>query len=138
MISIILRSTARVLLPLLMLFAVFLFVRGHNEPGGGFAAGLVAAAAWSLYAIAYSAHEARRALRIEPRLLIGLGLLLAALSGLISMFAGLPFLTGVWGYVQMPGWGIVDIGTPVIFDLGVFLAVLGVTLTIIFALAEEE
>jgi multicomponent Na+:H+ antiporter subunit B len=138
MISIILRSTARVLLPLLLLFAVFLFMRGHNEPGGGFAAGLVAAAAWSLYAIAYSAQEARRALHVEPRVLIGAGLLVAAVSGLVSMAIDLPFLTGVWTSLPLTGGNVIDIGTPLIFDLGVFLAVLGVTLTIIFALAEEE
>ena len=60
MTSIILRLTARVLLPMLLVFSVFLFARGHNEPGGGFVAGLVAAAAWALYAVAYDAAEAGR------------------------------------------------------------------------------
>lgn len=136
--SIILRTTARLLLPLLMVFAAFLLVRGHNEPGGGFAAGLVAAAGWSLYAIAYNPAVARRALRVDERLLIGVGLLLALASGLIGLLARTSFLAGVWTYIEVPNWGHVEIGTPVLFDVGVFLAVLGVTLTIIFALAEEE
>jgi multicomponent Na+:H+ antiporter subunit B len=138
MASIILRLTVRLLLPLLLLFSLFLFERGHNEPGGGFAGGLVAAAAWALYAIAYSAAEARRALRVEPRLLIGVGLVLALASGLWGLLARGAFLAGLWGTLAVPGLGEVDLGTPVLFDLGVYLAVFGVTLTIIFALAEEE
>jgi multicomponent Na+:H+ antiporter subunit B len=138
MTSIVLRMTARLLLPLLLVFSMFLFWRGHNEPGGGFVAGLVAAAAWALYAIAYDAAEARRALRVEPRLLIGVGLLLALASGFIALVTRQPFLTGRWGYLTLPGLDPVDVGTPVLFDLGVYLAVLGVTLTVVLALAEEE
>jgi multicomponent Na+:H+ antiporter subunit B len=138
MTSIILRLTARLLLPLLLLFSLFLFVRGHNEPGGGFAAGLVAASAWALFAIAYSPAIARRALRVDPRLLIGLGLMLALLGGLPGLFGAGAFLTGMWVELNVPGVGVIELGTPVLFDLGVYVAVFGVTLTIIFALAEEE
>lgn len=138
MTSIILRLTARLLLPLLLVFSLFLFARGHNEPGGGFVAGLVGAAAWALYAIAYDAAEARRALKVDPRLLIGIGLALALASGLPGLVWPGAFLAGVWGTVEVPGLGAVDVGTPVLFDLGVYVAVFGVTLTIIFALAEEE
>ena len=134
--SLILRTAARILLPLLLLFSIFLFLRGHNEPGGGFVAGLTAAAAWTLYAIAHGVHRARYALRIDPRVLIGTGLLAILVSGVISAFAGLPFLTGLWGYVDVPTLGRMELGTPVLFDLGVCLAVVGVTLTMIFALAE--
>jgi multicomponent Na+:H+ antiporter subunit B len=135
--SIILRVTARVLLPLLLLFSVFLFMRGHNEPGGGFAGGLVAASGWSLYAIAYSPAEARRALRVDPLLLIGVGLLVALSSGLLGLLEAGAFLTALWTEVYVPGLGSVALGTPVLFDLGVYLAVLGVALTIILSLAEE-
>lgn len=71
MTSFILLTTARLLLPLLLMFSVFLFGRGHNEPGGGFVAGLVAAAAWILYSLASDTSQARRALRFEPQSLIG-------------------------------------------------------------------
>lgn len=138
MTSLILRTTARYLLPLLLMFSFFLFLRGHNEPGGGFVAGLVAAAAFALYSIAYGSAAARRVLWIEPRLLIGLGLLTALVSGLFGLAAGQPYLTGLWGYFTLPGMGKVDVGAPVLFDLGVYLAVTGVTLTIIFALEEVE
>ncbi len=135
--SIILRMTARVLLPLLLVFSVFLFMRGHNEPGGGFVGGLVAASAWALYAIAYSAAEARRALRVDPLMLMGVGLLLALGTGLVGLLQGGAFLAALWTKLYMPGLGVVDVGTPVIFDLGVYLAVLGVALTMILSLAEE-
>lgn len=137
MTSYLLRTTASFLLPLLLLFSLFLYLRGHNEVGGGFVGGLVAAAAWALYAIAYDADQARRVLRVDPRLLIGLGLLAALTSGLVGLLAGEPFLTGEWLEFDLAGLGHVEIGTPIIFDLGVYLTVLGVTLTIVFALDEE-
>ncbi len=138
MTSLILQTAARYLLLLLLMFSIFLFARGHNEPGGGFVAGLVAAAGFALYAFAYGPAATRLVLRIEPRMLIGLGLLTALASGLLGLAGGKPFLTGEWGYLTLPGLGKIEIGTPVLFDLGVYLAVWGVTLTIIFALAEEE
>lgn len=136
--SLILKTTARLLMPLLLLFSIYLFVRGHNEPGGGFAAGLVAATALALYSIAFSASAARRVLRIEPHVLIGAGLLAAVTSGLLSLAYGRPFLTGVWGYLDVPGFGRLDVGTPLLFDLGVYLAVAGVTISIVLALEEAE
>ena len=133
----ILPTAARLLLPLLLLFAVFLLLRGHNQPGGGFAAGLVAAAAFALYAIATDVPTARRALGVAPRTLLGVGLLVALLTGLLPVLDGRPFLTGLWGYLWLPGLGRVDVGTPLLFDGGVFLVVIGMTLTIVLSLAEE-
>lgn len=138
MTSLILKTTTRYLMPLLLMFSVFLFLRGHNQPGGGFAGGLVAAAPFALYSIAFGAAEARRVLQVKPRLLIGAGLLAAFASGVISLLNGKPFLTGIWGYVQAPGFGPVEMGTPVLFDLGVYLVVMGAALSIIFALEEAE
>jgi multicomponent Na+:H+ antiporter subunit B len=134
--SFILRVTVRYLLPLLLLFSIFAFLRGHNEPGGGFAAGLIAAASIALYTIAFGVARARQVLSIDPRLLIGSGLLLAIISGLVPMLSGQPFLTGIWLSIPIPGSNPFDIGTPFFFDLGVFLAVAGVTLTFIFVFEE--
>jgi multicomponent Na+:H+ antiporter subunit B len=135
--DIILQTATRLIFTLLLLFSLFLLVRGHNEPGGGFIAGLVAAGGFALHAIAYDVAEARRAIRVEPRLLIGAGLLLAAASGTLSWWQGQPFLTGQWLWLVWPGPEPLAVGTPLIFDLGVYLVVIGVTLTIVFALAEE-
>jgi multicomponent Na+:H+ antiporter subunit B len=134
--SLILRTAARVLLPLLLLFSIFLLLRGHNEPGGGFSGGLVAAAAFSLLAVATDPSIVRRALPLAPRSLIGVGLLVAIASGVTGLFAGKPFLTGLWVELSPPGGGVLAIGTPLLFDIGVYLVVLGVVLTIVLALAE--
>lgn len=133
--SVILSTATRALLPLMLLFSIFLLIRGHNEPGGGFVGGLVAAAAFALYAIAFGLPHARRSMRIEPQTLIGLGLAIALGSGLLSLVVGQPFMTGQWYPDPLPALG--KVGTPVLFDTGVYLTVLGVTLTIIFGLMEE-
>jgi multicomponent Na+:H+ antiporter subunit B len=135
--SIILQTTTRLIFTLLLLFAIFLLLRGHHEPGGGFIAGLVASGAFVLYAVAYDVTRARNALRIDPRMLIGGGLLTASLSGVVSMFFDQPFLTGRWVTWTLFGADAARAGTPLLFDLGVCLTVIGVTLAIIFALAEE-
>ncbi|GAB4338222.1 MAG: Na+/H+ antiporter subunit B [Candidatus Abyssubacteria bacterium] len=133
--SLILNTAARYLLPLLLVLSAYLLLHGHNEPGGGFVGGLVAAAAFALYTIAYGVGEARRVLRVDPKFLVGLGLLAALLSGCIALLSRKPFLTGVWSELGLPlEW---KFGTPQLFDMGVYLVVIGVTLTIIFTLAED-
>jgi multicomponent Na+:H+ antiporter subunit B len=137
MISLILQTATRYILSLMLLFAVFLLLRGHNEPGGGFIAGLVAATGFALYSLSTDVSTARRALYIDPHTLIGIGLLTAISSGTLSAVLGQPFMTGDWLLVNLPLVGEIDLGTPLFFDIGVFLVVWGVTLMIIFTLAEE-
>lgn len=134
--SLILSTAIRYMLPLMIVFSVFVLLRGHNEPGGGFVGGLVAAAAFALYSFTNSLDEVRRALRVEPRTLIAVGLLVAVSSAALSLFFGMPFMTGLWYSDPLPVIG--KVGTPFIFDVGVYLVVIGVTLLIIFSLTEEE
>lgn len=131
MTSLVLRTAARVLMPLLLLYGLFLLLRGHNAPGGGFVAGLVVAAAYSLNAFAFGTAAARRALLVDPSQLIGGGLLLALGSAVLPTFFGKPFLTALW---PAPAIGL---GSPLIFDAGVFCVVIGVVLTMTFMLGEE-
>jgi multicomponent Na+:H+ antiporter subunit A len=126
------RTAARLLMPLLLLFSLFLLLRGHNEPGGGFVGGLIAAAAFALYAIAFGVRRARQALLVKPMTLLGAGLLIALLSGLPAVVRGRPFLAALWAS------GPVAVGTPAVFDAGVFLVVAGVALMMIFSLGEES
>ena len=126
------RTAARLLMPLLLMFALFLLLRGHNQPGGGFVGGLVAAAAFALYAIAFGVQRARLALLVRPLTLLGAGLLIALVSGLPAVLRGEPFLTAVWALKP------VAVGTPALFDVGVFLVVTGVVLMMIFSLAEDS
>jgi multicomponent Na+:H+ antiporter subunit B len=135
MTSLILRTATRFLMPLLLLFALFLLLRGHNEPGGGFVGGLVVAAAFVLYAIAYGVDASRRALLVDPSTLLGAGLLVALGSGIPAALAGQPFLTAMWTTIGSEP-ATFDLGTPLVFDVGVFLAVIGVVLTIVFTLTE--
>ena len=136
MTSTILRTATRVLMPLLLLFAVFLLLRGHNHPGGGFVGGLVVASSFVLYSIAFGVDAARRALLVTPSKLLGVGLLVALASTLPSVVSGQPFMTAQWVELGLAG-NVVAIGTPLVFDVGVFLAVVGVVSTIVFTLADE-
>lgn len=135
--SLILRTATRALVPLLLLLSIFLLLRGHNEPGGGFIAGLVAAAAFVFYAIAVDVRSARALLRVDPRVVIAAGLLLAGLSGVVGFLAGLPYLTGRWSAIYLPAIGEVKVGTVLLFDGGVYLVVIGVVLLVTLTLAEE-
>ncbi|GMV90083.1 MAG: hypothetical protein AMXMBFR81_30130 [Chthonomonas sp.] len=134
----ILASVARAMLPLLLVFSLFLLWRGHNEPGGGFTGGLVAAAGFALYAMAFQPRSVRRVIRVDLRTLMGAGLLCAAAAGVIGMAQGKPFMTGVWISWHGPEGIAVEIGTPFLFDVGVYLVVLSVTLSIILSKAEER
>lgn len=135
--SVILKTAIRFLFPLLLLSSVFLFLRGHNEPGGGFVGGLVASGAISLYAMTHNVAAARRVLRVSPRVLIGSGLLMSLGCGVASLLFGRPFLTGLWTKIATAGLGEIHVGTPLLFDLGVFCVVTGVTLVFVFSLLDE-
>lgn len=134
--SLILISTVKYIIPLLLIFSFFLLLRGHNEPGGGFIGGLVAASAYALYSIANGVSEAKKVLRFEPIALIGFGLLIALSSQLFPLFFNKIFATGIWLKNSIPVIG--KIGTPLIFDVGVYILVLGISAKIIFSMAEEE
>ena len=134
--SLILRTAVRAMQPVLLLYSLFLLVAGHNQPGGGFVGGLIAAAALALYAIAYDASSARALAVVNPRTTLGAGLLLALVSGTIALGAGRPLMTGLW--VDVPvGDGYFALGTPLLFDVGVYLVVVGTTLLIVLTLVED-
>ena len=136
--SVVLSTATRFLITLLLLVAVFLLVRGHNDPGGGFVAALVASIAVALYAFATSVDDARALLRFDPHLLLGVGVLLALASGIPAALAGDPPLTGMWFDIALPGGTTVKLGTPLLFDLGVFLTVFGSVLGMVLTLSETE
>jgi len=135
MTGLILRTATRYLVPLLLLFSLFLLWRGHHEPGGGFVGGLVAATAFVLVALAEGPEIARAILRLRPTLLVPLGLATSAGAGVLALLLGRPFLTGLWSKSGDPD--LPSLGTPLLFDLGVYLTVMGVVLAILLALMEE-
>jgi multicomponent Na+:H+ antiporter subunit B len=136
--SLILRTTTGFLLSLLVLFSVYLMLRGHNAPGGGFIGGLTATAALTLYAFAFDVATVRKMLRIDPLSVAGLGLVLALVSGLPGMLGGDAFLTSRWVVLTLPYGTEIHLGTPLLFDFGVYLVVIGVGCAVLLTMAEER
>lgn len=134
--SLILTVAARVILPLALLVAVYLFLRGHNDPGGGFIAGLVTAIALVIQYMASGLAWAERRLKLAPRPITGWGVLVAGAAGLGSFFLGYPFLTSTYGHLHLPVLGDLELASAVIFDLGVYLTVVGATLVYLTRLAR--
>ena len=122
---------------LMLLASVILLFRGHNEPGGGFIGGLIAASGYILVALAVGPGEVKSKMLIQPLTLMALGLLLAVLSTLPSLLLGNEFMKGAWTELTIFSVKIMKLGTPLLFDTGVYLAVIGFTLNVIFVLMEE-
>ncbi|HUH17789.1 Na+/H+ antiporter subunit B [Albibacterium sp.] len=132
---ILLKTAANYLLPLLLLFSVFILLRGHYEPGGGFVGGLIASIAFILHSLANGLDRTKALLKYSPFYFIPFGLSIAILSGLAPMLIGDPFMTVLWFENPMPVIGL--IGSALFFDIGVYLVVIGVTLTILFTISES-
>lgn len=134
--TVILQAATAILLPLLLIFSVFILFRGHYLPGGGFVGGLIAAIGFVLYFFAHGIDKTRKMFAIHPGFLMPLGLLMAFTAGTLPMWLEqLPYLKALWLETPLPAIGAV--GTPVLFDAGVYVVVLGVTLTIIFTITES-
>jgi len=136
--DLILRATTSVIVFILLGFAAYLLFAGHNMPGGGFVGGLVTSGAIILLYMAYGQETAKRIFPVNFRKLIPVGLAIAALTGAGSFVFGKPFLTHTFGYVNVPLLGHMELATATIFDIGVYLTVLGVTITIILNVNERE
>ena len=133
----ILGQASRLLFPALLLLSLLVLYRGHNLPGGGFIGGLLAATAFILVGLGHSMERAKAMLGVEPVKLMALGLLVALVSGLPGLLVGAPFMTGQWlpGF-SLPLLGKVHLGTPLVFDVGVYFVVVGFALHTTFSLAE--
>ena len=126
----------RLMLPIAIMVGVYIFLRGHNEPGGGFVAGLVVAIALLMQYMASGFAWSQDRRRIEYHSLIGVGVLIAALTGAGAWLAGKPFLTSAFGYVKLPYLEKFELATAMAFDLGVFLTVLGAVMLILYSLSR--
>ncbi|MFO8146194.1 MAG: Na+/H+ antiporter subunit B [Bacteroidota bacterium] len=132
--TIILKTASAYLLPVLLLFSVFILLRGHYLPGGGFVGGLMASIAFVLHAFANGLSNTKTLIKFHPGFLMPVGLALAFLSGMAPLIFDLPFMTGLWYPDVIPVIG--SLGSALFFDIGVYLVVIGVTLTIIFTIAD--
>lgn len=135
--TLIFRTIAPLLTALMLLFSIFVLLRGHNEPGGGFIGGLIGASAFAIHAIAFGVQAVRRSLYFHPMSIAGCGLLISVLSGFVSAPLGYPFMTGVWVYPTLFGVEV-PLATVISFDIGVYLVVLGTFASIALTLEERD
>jgi multisubunit Na+/H+ antiporter MnhB subunit len=136
--SVILETGVNAVFTTVLLFALFLLFSGHNQPGGGFVGGLVAGAAFVLRFVAGGADAVRSSTRISPPALLGIGLLVAAGTGLVSLAAGQAFLESALVERSVPVLGTVKASSTLPFDIGVFLVVVGLVLTVLDTLGATQ
>lgn len=135
--TVIFRTAAPLIVATMLVFSVYVCLRGHNEPGGGFIGGLIAAASIAVFGMASGVPVVRRALKFDPLAIAGFGVLLAGFSGLLSLFTASPFMTSIWLYLDL-GDTTVPLSTPMFFDIGVYFVVFGTLSTIALALESDR
>ena len=136
--SFIFQTIVRLAFFLINVLAMYLLLRGHNLPGGGFIAGLATAISLVLLSLSIGNEAIHRVVRFDPVRLAAVGLLLAALTGAIPMLIGRPYLEHFQGYLRgLPFFGDWHLGTPLLFDLGVYFVVVGIASKIVFVFAKS-
>lgn len=136
--DVILQTAAKVLVFIIMIYSVYILFAGHNNPGGGFIGGLITASALTLLYLAFDVETVRDIIPVDFKIIGAIGVMLALLTGLSSIFFGEAFLFQYYEYKTLPILGKTGIGTALVFDLGVYMAVIGTTMTIIRSISEDE
>ncbi len=136
--NLILRTMTSLIAFILLGFAVYLLLAGHNSPGGGFVGGLMTSAVIVLLYITHGIDAVNKMIPINFRKIIPYGILIALLTGVGSFIFNVPFLTHTFGSFQFPFFGEVELATAMLFDLGVYITVLGATITIIYTIASDQ
>lgn len=132
--SLILHIAVRVLFPILIIASLMSLFRGHHEPGGGFIGGLVAASAYILLTLSMGVKKARSRLPMEPLFFMSTGLFISFLSAVLPMFFGNGYMEALWAGFYLPVIGMP--GTPLMFDIGVYMLVTGIVCKIIFTIGD--
>jgi multicomponent Na+:H+ antiporter subunit B len=136
--DLILQTATKITVFIILAYSLNLFFAGHNTPGGGFIGGLITAAAIVLLLLAFDMKTINKILPFDFKKVAALGLLIAALTGMGSFLFDVPFLTHTFGYFDLPIFGKTELATAVLFDTGVYLVVVGVTMTIIQTIGEDD
>ncbi|MCU9595578.1 Na(+)/H(+) antiporter subunit B [Caldibacillus thermolactis] len=136
--DLILKVTAKTVFFIIMMFAIHLFFEGHYRPGGGFVGGLVTAGALVLLLLAFDMKTIANSLPIDFKWVIGIGLLISVVTAAGALLFDVPFFTHTYDYFYLPLLGKTSLHTAALFDLGVYLVVVGATMTIIQTLGESE
>ena len=135
--NLILKSTSSFIIFILLGFAIYLLLAGHNSPGGGFIGGLVLASAIILLCLAFDIETVTKSIPLDFKLVAASGALIAVLTGLGSFIFDVPFLSQTFAYFDIPGLGRTELSTVTIFEAGVALTVVGVVVTIILSISED-
>lgn len=135
--DVILQTATKVLTFIILAFAVYILLAGHHHPGGGFVAGLVTASGFVLLYIAFGQRFGQSILPVDFKIVGAVGVLAALSTGSGALLFGAPFLRQTFATVQLPLFGETEIATAVLFDVGVYLAVVGTTMTIITSISED-
>lgn len=136
--DLILQTVTKVVLFIILVFAVFILNVGHHSPGGGFVGGLLTASAFVLLTLAFGMETIKKVIPVNFRHVMALGLLIAFLCGIGSTVFQYPFLTHTFGYVHLPLLGETELTTALIFDIGVYLTVTGAAMTAILTIGEDR
>ncbi|MCM3761555.1 Na(+)/H(+) antiporter subunit B [Alkalihalobacillus oceani] len=136
--EVMLHTMTRILTFIILSFSIFLFFAGHNNPGGGFIGGLMTASALLLMYLGFDMKSMKTAIPFNFTTVIAVGLLIAIGTGVSTMLLGYPFLTHFFEYYPAPILGEAGLTTTLPFDLGVYLVVVGIALTIILTIAEDD
>lgn len=134
--NIILEKIVSLFMRVMVIFSIYLLLRGHNNPGGGFIGGIIASTGFIFYAIIFGTDSLQKVIKIKPQSFIGIGLLLVLVATLLPTLFSTEMLTGLWIKADVPVLGTLHAGTPLIFDTGVYAVVIGVILTIVISIME--
>lgn len=136
--DLILQTVTTLLSFIIIIFSVYLFFAGHYTPGGGFIGGLMTSAALVLLLLAFDIKTIRKIFPFNFMTVAAAGLLISILTGVAAMFFDVPYLTHTFDYVELPILGETALASTLIFDLGVYLVVVGIAMTIIQTIGESE
>lgn len=136
--DVIIRTVTKVAVVIIFTFAINLFVSGHHFPGGGFIGGLAFSSGIVLLFLTYDIESVRKNMPVDFKILAAVGVLIAVLTGIGSFLFDAPFLTQTFGYFEIPIFGETELATAVLFDIGVALAVIGTSLTIIMSIGDDR
>ncbi|MDR7078480.1 multicomponent Na+:H+ antiporter subunit B [Neobacillus niacini] len=136
--DVIIRSVTKVAVVIIFTFAINLFVSGHHFPGGGFIGGLAFSSALILLFLTFDIETVRKNIPVDFKVVAAVGVLIAVLTGVGGMLFNAPFLSQTFGYFDLPIFGETELATAVIFDIGVALAVIGTSITIILSIGDDR
>lgn len=136
--DVILKTVSQAGVLIILTFGVYLFLSGHNQPGGGFIGGLVLATAFVLMFLTFDSETVNKAIPFDFKKISALGVLLAFSSSALPMFFGQPFMSQTFSYFDLPIFGKTELATVTLFESGVALTVIGVVVNIITSISEDE